>query len=351
MLESQITTPALMVDLDIMERNMARMEKLTAEAGASLRPHYKSHKSTVISHMQLARGAKGVCCAKLSEAFDLVESGIEDVLIANQVTDRFGINTAAMLAGRCRLTVCVDDAENISALGYAAMEAGTKIHCLVEYDVGMNRCGVHTKEEALSLARAADSCRNLSFEGIQAYAGNNAHRFEREARMECSRDVEARVRELKALMEGAGLAVREVQGVSTGTVENLRPGTVYTDIQAGSYIFMDATYGKMGLAFENSLFVLTGVIHSEASHIVTDAGVKSLSMDQSKPVFREFPENEIDWSEEHSSIPNAKAGVGDRLHIIPGHCCTTVNLYDSLYFVRQGRVTDKVPVTSRGKCV
>ena len=122
----------------------------------------------MIAHLQIKNGAKGMTCAKLSEAIDLADCGIEDILIANQITEEKKIRRLADLAGDCHLTVCVDNKENISALSDAAKNAGTVIHCLVEYEIGMKRCGVETKEEVLELAKIIKNCENLTFDGIQA---------------------------------------------------------------------------------------------------------------------------------------------------------------------------------------
>ncbi len=349
MLIDRISTPALIVDMDAMERNMTKVEHFCAERGVALRPHYKSHKSTYIAHLQLERGAKGICCAKLGEAEDLVLSGVEDVLIANQVIDKAKIARLSALANCTRLTVCVDSAGSVENLQAAAEMQGSTIHCLVEYDVGMNRCGVHAKEECLALARLIYSKANLTFDGIQAYAGNLAHCFDFEKRLAGSIAVEAKLNELKEYIVASGLEVKEISGMSTGTIWNRPEGTVYTEAQTGSYIFMDATYGSMNLKLENALFLLCTAIHASDDHIVFDGGIKSLGMDQNKPYFVEYPDKEIDFNEEHSAVYAVTGKVGDKARMVPGHCCSTVNMHDWLYLVRGNRVIDRIYITSRGK--
>ncbi|MDD3864618.1 MAG: DSD1 family PLP-dependent enzyme [Eubacteriales bacterium] len=346
----QIETPALILDLDIMERNMDAMDKLLEGSSARLRPHYKSNKCTAIAHMQMARGAKGICCAKLSEAEDLVLAGIPDVLIANQITEPSKIARLAYLAGCCRLTVCVDNSSNINDLQKAAALQSTIIHCLVEYDIGMNRCGVHTKEEFSALARQVMDCPNLVFDGIQAYAGNLAHQEDYGCRARESDRVEAKLMELIACLEEQGISVEEVSGVSTGTLEFHVKDTVYTELQPGSYLFMDAAYRAVGVSFEHSLFVLASVVSRAGGGVITDAGLKSVSVDQRSPRFVGYETYEVDMSEEHCAIygKDLPQKVGDRMLLIPSHCCTTVNLHDHICFVRDGRVVDRVPVTGRG---
>ncbi|MDL2298395.1 DSD1 family PLP-dependent enzyme [Synergistaceae bacterium OttesenSCG-928-D05] len=350
MLVSQIETPALILDLDILERNIKTMQSFAAKRMLGLRPHYKSHKSTVIAHKQIDAGAKGLCCAKVGEALDLVNAGIEDILIANEVIDMAKIACVADLANKCRLTVCVDSAENVRDLSNAAALFGSKIFCLVEYNIGMDRCGVNSFEDVLTLAKLVDKLPNLAFEGIQAYAGHMAHEKDFAQRKEYSEKIDRHLHELKQYLEDNGLQVKEVSGASTGT-SFLRPeDTVYTEIQPGSYIFMDASYNTLHLEFENSLFLLTTVISKNGERSICDLGAKCVGLDQEKPVLRDYPERLIKCNEEHCTISDGKDfKVGDKLYMIPGHCCTTVNLHDHIYFVREGKVVDRVPVTSRGK--
>lgn len=211
----QLETPAAVVDLDALDRNIERMMTHLAPPGLKLRPHYKSFKNIPLAHRLIEAGAKGFLTAKLSEAEDLVEAGFEDILIGNQVTEPAKVARLAYLAGCCRMTVCVDDAENVKQLNAACALAGTTLYCLVEYDVGMNRCGVFTEEDFIALAKQIDACTSLKFEGIQAYAGNLAHEFDRAVREARSAAVEERVRSLKTAVEKAGLCVKEVSGVST----------------------------------------------------------------------------------------------------------------------------------------
>lgn len=347
---AQLETPALILDLDIFEENIKVMKNFLEPTGLALRPHYKSHKCTAVAHRQIAAGAKGITCAKLGEAEDLANSGIEDILIANQIVQPSKIARVAYLAGCCRLTVCVDNTDNIHALERAASEQGATIHCLVEFEVGMNRCGVDTFEKFYELAELIGKCPHLVFEGIQAYAGQLSHEADYEIRKAEVEKIEQRLAELRGYIEQRGLHVKEVSGVSTGTVEFRKKGSVYTEIQAGSYIFMDAAYNSLKLYFKNSLFVLTTVISKNSNLIVTDAGKKSVSIDQAMPVFKEFPQLPVDMSEEHIavSVTDHNITLGDKLMLIPGHCCTTINLHDHLYLVRSGKVEDKIPVTSRG---
>lgn len=351
MKEQQIRTPALVLDMDVFEDNLRKLKDLCDSRSLAMRPHYKSAKATALAHLEMAAGAVGMCCAKVSEAEDLAECGIEDVLVANQVTEKAKIARLAALAKCCRLSVCVDCEDNVRDLESAAAFQDATVHCLVEYEVGMNRCGVTTAEEVLRLVRVIETCPHLRFAGIQSYAGNLAHCEDYEERKAGSAKVEAKLRALKAYLEDHGVAVTCVTGVSTGTVGLRQKDTVYTEVQCGSFLFMDAAYRAVGADFGHALFVLATVTGIYADHTTTDVGVKAVSMDQRLPFFSEFPTSEINFSEEHSTIPDRDCTLGQRLHMIPSHCCTTLNLYDWLYLVRRGKVVDKIPVTGRGKSV
>ena len=214
----------------------------------------------------------------------------------------------------------------------------------------MRRCGVATPQEALGLAEAALAAPPLSFLGIQAYAGQLSHAEDFARRSREAARIEGRLRELLAFLHENGVDVPEVSGASTGTVELRGADTAYTEVQAGTYLFMDAAYDRVGVGFEHSLFLLSTVVSADAEHVVCDAGLKTIGVDQGNPVFANFPAASVNMSEEHCVAYCAnRCAAGDKLRLIPGHCCTTVNLFDAIYFVRDGRVVDRVPVTSRGK--
>lgn len=349
----QVETPALILHERILMKNIKTMQALADKMGIALRPHYKSVKCPAIAKLQIANGAKGITCAKLSEAQDLIDAGIEDILIANQIVDLQKIARAASLAKQCRLTVCVDQEENIEDLESAAAFADSVIYCLVELDIGQNRCGRTSFEELLSLAKSIIKKEHLRFEGIQAYAGHLAHETDYETRKAASDEANCKVAQLKEYFLQNGVPVKEVSGASTGTA-GLKAGSVYTEIQAGSYVFMDASYNRVKLPFENSLFVLSTVISVNDNLIVLDAGMKSCATDQGLPEFLgDLSGCKSRMSEEHCTVisPGHQYQVKDKIAYIPGHCCTTVNLYDFLYLVRDDDVIDKIRIEGRGKSI
>ena len=347
---NRIPTPALIVCKDIFEKNEAAMATLLKDSTVKLRPHFKSHKCASIAHRQIEMGAVGITCAKLDEAIDLADSGIEDILIANQITDKEKIARLAHLANACRLSVCVDNKDNIAALEKAAAFADSTVYCLVEYEIGMERCGVSSAEEVLSLARLINDCPHLVFDGIQAYAGHVSHMASLKERREKTEAGAKKIKALLSFLEGEGIAVRVLSGGSTGTSVIKAKDNLYTELQAGSYLFMDATYGELALPFASSLFILCTVVSVSDTITVVDAGVKSCGVDQGMPVPLGFSVSHIVASEEHFQLhnPSKKLAVGDKVLLAPAHCCSTVNLHDRLYFVSGDKVVDRVPVTARG---
>ena len=344
-----LETPALILCKKTLQKNMAAMNRILDGTGVALRPHYKTHKCSAIAHWQIENGAVGMTCAKLSEAEDLADSGIEDILIANQIVDPAKLRRLAELARKCRLTVCVDDSENIAALSRAAAAAGSTVFCLVEYDIGMERCGVTTGEEVLALARQIETAPNLVFGGLQAYAGHVSHIPEAEIRKEMTARNAQRVREVIALLRENGLEVRTVSGGSTGTAAIKAGEGLYTELQTGSYLFMDATYSLLDSPFENALFVLSTVVSVREGLAVVDSGVKTCGVDQGMPSPVGFRADPIVASEEHFQLhnPTKALKVGDRVKLIPGHCCSTVNLHEWIYVVEDDRVVDRLPITAR----
>ena len=346
---SSIETPALILDVNKLKCNSDKMKELLSKSSLSLRPHYKSHKCARIAKWQIENGAVGMTCAKLSEAIDLADSGIENILIANQITDERKIRRLADLAADVRLTVCVDDAENAKKLAEAAKAAKSRIYCLIEYEIGMERCGVTSKEEALMLARIIQGDPHLELEGIQAYAGHISHEVSLKERRARTEENHKKINELISYLNSHGIEVRTVSGGSTGTAEIKAEGGPYTELQAGSYLFMDSTYRELETPFENSLFLLTTVVSKRDGLTVVDAGVKTCGVDQGMPIPKDGSALRIVASEEHFQLHgySEKRNVGDKLLLIPAHCCSTVNLHDKIYLIDGDRVIDRIEITAR----
>jgi D-serine deaminase-like pyridoxal phosphate-dependent protein len=355
----EVDTPALILDLDAFEANLRRLPESLAGRRIMLRPHAKSHKCPQIALRQITAGAVGVCCQKVSEAEAMVEGGVPDVLIANEVVGAAKLRRLAALATQARIAVCADDAGNVRDIDAAAREFGVTLDVLVEINVGANRCGVEPGEPALRIAQAIAAGKNLRYAGLQAYQGAAQHlRKVEERRAAIAAAVES-VRKTLALIEKAGLPRGKVSGAGTGTYAFEAASAVYDELQVGSYIFMDADYAKndwteSGIPrFEHSLFVLATVMsRTREGFAVVDAGLKASSVDSGMPRVADFPRAEfLRASDEHGVIKmNGSPGfaLGHRIRLIPGHCDPTVNLYDEYVCVRGGKVEALWPITARG---
>jgi D-serine deaminase-like pyridoxal phosphate-dependent protein len=356
---SEVDTPALILDLGAFERNLDRMDASLAGKKIKIRPHAKSHKCPDIARAQLVRGAVGVCCQKVTEAEAMVEGGVPDVLIANEVVGDAKLRRLAALAKRAKVAACADDAGNVAALDAAARAAGVRLDVLVEVNVGANRCGIEPGEPAAKLAQTIAASKNLRFAGLQAYQGAAQHVRKVEERRTAIENACAAVKRTTDLLVRAGITCEKVTGAGTGTYLFEAVSGIYHELQAGSYIFMDVDYAKndwteSGIPrFEYSLFVWTTVMSKpSAGHAVVDAGLKASSVDSGMPRVAEVEGAEyLKASDEHGVLKldaRAKLALGDKLKLIPGHCDPTVNLYDHYVCVRDGRVEALWPITARG---
>lgn len=356
-----ISTPALLVDLDAFEHNLQKLAQEVTDYGVRLRPHAKTHKSPDIANQQVAMGAVGCCCQTLAEAEALVAGGLRDVLISNQVIGSEKIKRLALLAKQASISVCVDNAENIVQLSNAATTNDVDIGVLVEVDIGMGRCGVPPGEPALILAKQVDSFANLRFDGIQAYHGRAQHLRDYEARRQAIANASTLAQQTKNLLKDNGLDCHTVAGAGTGTYPLESTSGVYNELQAGSYIFMDADYaqnltesGAYFSHFKHSLYVLTSVISlPESTRAIVDAGLKAHSIDCGLPTLLDY--GDISYfgpSDEHGNLDlsrsNHRFSLGEKLKLIPGHCDPTVNLYDWFIGIRDEVVECLWPIAARG---
>lgn len=364
MAEAEVQTPCLVIDLDALERNLRRMADYCAAQGVRLRPHGKMHKSADVAKLQLQiGGAQGICCQKVSEAEAFARAGIADILVSNEVTDPLKIDRMArMAAGGVRTRVCVDDQDNVAVLSAAAVRHGATLGCLVELDSGAGRCGVATPADAVALARRIAAASGLRFDGLQAYQGALQHVVSHAARKARALAAISRAKAAVAALRDAGLPCDTVSGGGTGSYRFEAESGVYTELQCGSYAFMDADYGRIGDAggarldaggFANALFVLTSIMSRAVPGVaVCDAGLKAQSGESGLPIVHGRPGLAfVGYSDEHGQIadPEGLLKANDRLRLVPAHCDPTCNLHDWFVAVRAGRVEAVWPVTARGK--
>lgn len=352
--EKSIPTPALVLDADIFEKNIKTMMDYLSSKGVSIRPHTKTHKTPMIARLQMNSGAIGLCCATIGEAEAMVNAGLDHILIANQVVGEDKIRRLVSLARYADIMVAVDDIKNLLDLSEAASSINISLGVLVEIDVGMGRCGARSIEDAIELSKKAVDLKGINFRGVMGYEGHVVFVVDREERTNAGRAANTRLVEAAEAIRNEGIPVEIVSGAGTGTFDIAAENPGITEIQAGSYVFMDLTYEKLEMPFKQALTVLTTVVsRPEQDIVVMDCGMKAISVERECPKVQDFENLEIlKLAEEHAvgHLPASETGLlpGDKLHLIPSHCCTTVNLHDKIYVVRGSRVEAIWPVTARG---
>jgi len=355
--KQEIDTPTLLIDLPKLDHNIEKMAAFADNAGVGLRPHMKTHKCPIISQRQIAAGAIGVTCQKLGEAEAAAKSGISDILITNQIVGQRKIDRLVKLAKGADVKVLVDNRQNVVELSRAAREKGVELGVLVEVDVGMGRCGVQPGEQAHQLVEFVHNHESLKFMGLEGYEGHACmipSFKEREAR---TLEAMKLLVDTKELIEAAGFEVEIVTGGSTGTymITGRYPGV--TEIEAGSYATMDKKYASVeGVDFEPALTILVTVISRPKEGVaIIDAGLKAMSADFGTPevISCEGAVLDKNLSEEHGKLlltDDANSlHVGDQVELIPTHGCTTINLHDNFYVVRDDGVEAVWPISARGK--
>ena len=351
----EVDTPALILDLDTFEANLDRMAALLAGMGVGLRAHAKTHKSPVIAHWQMARGAVGQCVQKVGEAEVLAWGGVPDIIVTNQVVGAGKLARLAALDRLCRIAVCVDDPQQVSWLEAAAEAARVRLSALVEIDVGMGRCGVAPGPAAVALAEQIAASAHLRFGGLQAYHGTAQHLRAPQAREKAVGQAAEATRRTVEQLRQRGLECPIVGGGGTGTFPLEIASGVYTEVQCGSYCFMDADYSRNAAApgFSQALFVLATVMSIAQSDVaIVDAGLKALAVDSGMPLAWQRPGIEyVGASDEHGKLrcqTGARPSLGEKLLLVPGHCDPTVDRYDWYVGVRSGLVECVWPVAARG---
>ena len=359
----EIATPALLLDIDRFERNLARMASHVRAAGKHLRPHAKTHRCPDIAKRQVAAGALGVACAKLGEAEVMARAGVRGLLITTEVVAPSAVRRLTRLAGEAPDTmVVIDHPDNVRALAQAAVEDGVTLNVLVDVHVGARRTGTEPGEPALALGRLAAEQRALRLRGLQGYAGQCAHVMGWAARRAASHASMAPLMDTRARFEAAGLPVDIVAGGSTGTynIDLELPGL--TELQAGSYCVMDLDYRRIGgrtaeamTDFEMAITVAATVVSVAADRVMVDAGLKAFSTD--KP----FPPEAVERAgfeygfagDEHGRLtltdPARAPKLGERIEFFPPHCDPTFNLYDRVYVVRGTTVEAVWDIAARGR--
>ena len=356
-----LPTPSLVLDLERFEANLDKMSVFTRARGVALRPHAKTHKCVEIARRQMARSAIGICVATLAEAEVMLRGGIRELLITGEIVGEPKVSRLIHMVSRAPETmVVVDDAGNAQELQQAANSAGVRISVLIDLDIGQNRTGIQPGEPSLRLAENIRGAKNLELKGICAYAGHVAHVVGFENRLASSRHAMELAASTRDVLVKNGHNVEILTGASTGTY-NIDPGIEgLTELQSGSYVFMDVDYrrigGQSGAVYEDfapALCVLATVIHRSGNKAVVDAGLKAFSTDRPfgpEPVGVSGVTYEF-AGDEHGRLllenPTREIKLGDKLRFIIPHCDPTVNLYDRFYCVRGDSLEGVWPIMER----
>jgi D-serine deaminase-like pyridoxal phosphate-dependent protein len=349
-------TPALILDLPRVRKNLAEMARRMEGLPAALRPHAKIHKSPILGQMQLDAGAIGLTTATVWEASAMVDAGLTDVLIANQAVGPIKAAELARLAGLARVIVAVESAHNATELSEAAARAGSEVGVVVEFDVGLHRSGVRTVPEAVDLARLVGSLPGLTLRGVLGYEGHCMLEPDRALRVQMCRAANDALLAVVDAYERQGLATEIVAAGGLGTWDITGANPRITEIHAGSYIFSDAFHRNLAPGFDPALTVLSTIISCNGGLAVLDCGRKSIGIDRTLPevvggagVIR-YEHGEHFIHEEHTALELAAGsaiGVGDRVELMPGYSPTTVNYYDIYYVVDDDTIVDVWPILGR----
>jgi D-serine deaminase-like pyridoxal phosphate-dependent protein len=343
-------TPAVVIDLDVVERNVARLQSLCEAAGIANRPHVKTHKSPALAAMQIAAGAKGITCQKLGEAEIMADGGLDDILISYNILGEEKTGRLGALASRIKMTVCADNPIVVDGLPAAGEIAGRPLNVLVECDTGRKRAGAETPAEAVELAKRIADHRELSFAGLLLYPPETA-----------IPETAAFLEKALAGLRDAGLDPRVISSGGTPNLPHLSEIPAVTEHRSGTSIFNDRMMMAAGVAAleDCALTVYTTVVSRAARERgILDAGSKTLTSDggglDGFGLILEHPQARIArFAEEHGfldlSACNDRPSVGDVLRVIPNHVCVVVNMVDRLITVRGDEIVGELPVAARGR--
>jgi D-serine deaminase-like pyridoxal phosphate-dependent protein len=350
---SDIPTPALIVDVRALERNIRRMAEFFQSRVCKLRPHFKAHKTPEIARRQLAAGScTGLTCATVFEA-EIAAPLTDDILIANEVIGPDACRRAADLAKRVTITIAIDSVAGLDEICAAARQAGTKVGALVDVNVGQNRCGTSPGSEAVELAKRIVGAPGMELRGLMGYEGHAvgiANRAERETMVR--RGME-RLVSTAGLCAAAGLPPAIVSAGGTGSYDISSAVEGITEIQAGSYALMDTDYARLGLPFEHALSVLGTVISRPSpERCIADSGHKACTKDHGHPSVKGIPgASVLTLNDEHATIAVASEcalKIGDRIELLPSHIDPTMNLHDVVYAHEGDTVIGMWPIAARG---
>jgi len=346
------SSPALVVDLGRFDANVATADKWFSGTGKKLRPHVKTHRTPALALRQLTPTAAGLTCATVGEAEAMVQAGVADILIANEVIERGKLDRVAALATRAQICVAVDSADAAAALAEAAQAVGSTVAVLVDMDVGLGRCGTGSPAAATKLGATVESMPGLRLAGLMGYEGRR-----RPSDPDRARVIErayAILAEAKQSFEQAGLPVGTVSAAGTSTIREALADPTITEIQAGTYALMEHDLGGLGLPFEPAVSMVATVISRTPDRVVLDAGRKSMASDYGPPQPLVDGAEVVAFNEEHTTLRFDAAvspapALGQRVILRPRHVRLTFNLHDVVWLAHEDGSAEKMPVSARGR--
>jgi D-serine deaminase-like pyridoxal phosphate-dependent protein len=353
-----LDTPSMIVDLDLMETNIKKLFDSLLPTGLNIRPHLKTTKSAILARKLAAAGAKGCCVAKVSEAEVITAAGFDDILITCEIIGEPKVKRLVELFRKHKsIRIVLDSEVGATAIDDALAQSGIAepISVLVDLDVGLRRTGVAAGEPAVSLARHISTLRHLRLIGIQGYEGHLQHLHDREDRKNQCLESMKTLTDTADLLREAGFNIEVVTTGGTGTAEFCATVPGVTELQPGSFIFMDTDYrNAVGTFYSNSLTLLSTVLSKQGDRQVTiDTGLKSLTTDSGLAECKDPRYKHQNLGDEHGSLSweegTPTLAVGDRVEMIPSHIDPTINLHDFYYAHRKGVIKEIWPVDSRGK--
>jgi D-serine deaminase-like pyridoxal phosphate-dependent protein len=356
-----VSTPALLIDLQAFDDNLRQMADLTKRHGIALRPHAKAHKSRAIAMQQIEQGAVGICCQKLSEAYPFAAAGVRSIHISNEFVGKDKLAMAMDLARRVELSVCVDHMAQVNALGLATQRTGARLTVFPEVDIGQGRCGVADTDALMALVDGIARHGLLRFGGLQAFHGGLQHIPGWTERRQATARATGTLAHFVQFLDTRGVRCAVVTGGGTGTAAFDVESGVYTEIQPGSYIFLDGHYGANewhgGQTPKHSLFIVSTIMSTaKPGRAVCDLGLKGVAVDSGLPkLWTHDPRSALRYiaaNDEHGILelpPGLDEDLlGERLLLVPGHCDPTVNLYQQYTGLRDGKVACLWDIESRG---
>lgn len=358
---ARLATPALILDLGAFERNLKRMAKLSRDTGCALRPHAKAHKCRNVALAQMAEGAIGASCATMQEAEVMADAGVPGVLVTSPVVGPTAVERLLRLNARTEdLIVVLDHPGNATAIDAAARKAETTVSVLIDVNVGQNRTGVVGAPEVLALAASIGQCPGLRLRGVQAYYGTLQHVPSYADREAATAEPRAMIRDIVAALRGAGMEAEIVSGGGTGTHHIDMTDGVFSEVQVGSYVFLDSQYDEVELhpdypnPFEDALFVQgTVVSDNQPGIVVVDCGWKAFATEGKPPVLDDDRVGYRFMGDELGGVPRGSGtgptlALGDAVVFRPPHCDPTVNLFSAFHCVRGDTLVDIWPIEARG---